>query len=96
MIQQKEKPDSSNLSPDTKTGSSNTYTGGRYYEIHVKGHLSELWTDWFEGLTLEQLDEGEMVLSGTIVDQAALMGILNKINRLNLTLLCVQYLERKE
>ena len=46
--------------------------------------------DWFEGLTIRRLDNGEMVLSGTIPDQAALMGILNKIYRLNLTLFCVR------
>ncbi len=63
---------------------------GRRIEIRVQGHLSEVWEDWFEGLAIERLDNGEMVLSGSIPNQAALMAILNKIHRLNLTLLCVQ------
>ena len=60
---------------------------GGVYEIHVKGHLNNQWSDWLEGLQVKLLDNGEMILSGTIVDQAALMGILNKLNRLNLPLI---------
>ncbi len=62
-------------------------SGGRKYEIQVKGHLNNQWSDWLEGLQVKLLDNGEMILSGTIVDQAALMGILNKLNRLNLPLI---------
>jgi hypothetical protein len=62
---------------------------GRFFEIRVKGHLSNKWTDWLEGLDVKLLDNGEMILSGLIADQAALMGVLNKVNRLNLTLLSV-------
>jgi hypothetical protein len=65
------------------------HAGGGIYQIHVKGHLNNKWSDWLEGLEVRLLDDGEMILSGTIVDQAALMGILNKINRLNLTLLSI-------
>jgi hypothetical protein len=57
-----------------------------FYEIHVKGHLDESWSDWFEGLEVKLLDNGEMILYGSIMDQAALMGVLNKISHLNLTL----------
>ena len=64
-------------------------SGGRQYEIRVKGHLSSQWSDWLDGLEVTLLDSDETVLSGTIVDQAALMGIFNKLNRLNLTLLSV-------
>ncbi len=85
-----------NGSPDTKAGLSNSNGRSRLYEIHVQGHLSEIWADWFEGLTIERLDNGEMVLSGTILDQSALMGILNKIHRLNLALLCVREMNSKE
>jgi hypothetical protein len=63
--------------------------GGAIFEIRVKGHLNAQWSDWLEGLELKLLDNGEMILSGTIVDQAALMGVLNKLYRLNLTLLSV-------
>jgi hypothetical protein len=69
-------------------------TRGRHLEIRVKGHLSSQWSDWLEGLEVMWLDNGETVLSGTIVDQAALMGILNKLNRLNLTLLSVNEVNR--
>ena len=96
MAQLEEKPLYSNLSPDSKTGLNTPDSRGRNFEIHVIGHLSDIWADWFEGLTIERLDDGEMVLSGTIIDQAALMGVLNKINRLNLTLLCVQEIESKK
>jgi hypothetical protein len=64
-------------------------SGAGIFEIRVKGHLNGNWSDWLEGLEVELLDSGEMILSGRISDQAALMGILNKINRLNLTLLSV-------
>ncbi len=62
---------------------------GNRYEIRVRGHLSPEWSDWFEGLALLPLENGEMVLSGRIVDQAALLGVLIKLNRLNLALLSV-------
>jgi len=65
-----------------------------FYEIRVKGHLSQDWSDWLEGLELKLLEDGEMILSGNIVDQAALMGVLNKLNRLNLTLLSVNNVNR--
>ena len=62
-------------------------THAEFFEIHVKGHLDSSWADWLEGLEIKLLDNGEMVLSGHIEDQAALMGVLNKLYRLNLTLL---------
>ena len=96
MAQQEEKPLYSNISPDTKTGLSTPGSRGRNFEIHVIGHLSDVWRDWFEGLTIDRLDDGEMVLSGYIIDQAALMGVLNKINRLNLTLLCLKKIDSKK
>ena len=76
---------------DPSTGS-----GRGYFEIHVKGHLNKEWSDWLEGLEIKLLDDGEMILSGFIVDQAALMGILNKLNRLNLTLLSVNEVKSKD
>jgi hypothetical protein len=76
---------------DLPTGSE-----GGYFEIHVRGYLNDHWSDWLEGLEMRLLDDGEMILSGSIVDQAALMGILNKLNRLNLTLLSVNEVKRKD
>ncbi|HLO27930.1 MAG TPA: hypothetical protein VK249_02270 [Anaerolineales bacterium] len=63
-------------------------------EIRVKGQLNDQWRDWFENMDLRLLENGEMILSGAIADQAALMGILNKLNRLNLTLLSVNEVSR--
>ena len=56
------------------------------YEIRIQGQLDESWTDWLEDLEMKLLDNGEMILSGCIKDQAALMGILNKLYSLNLSL----------
>jgi hypothetical protein len=64
-----------------------THTHGGFFEIHVTGHLDKSWSDWLGGLKMELLDSGEMILFGYIEDQAALMGILNKLYNLNLTLL---------
>jgi hypothetical protein len=63
---------------------------GKWYEIRVRGQLGQDWSDWFEGLALKPLENGEMLLSGRIVDQAALIGILTRLNRLNLALISVQ------
>jgi hypothetical protein len=63
------------------------------FELHVKGQLDESWSDWLEGLEVKLLDNGEMILIGYIGDQAALMGVLNKLYRLNLTLLSVSKIE---
>jgi hypothetical protein len=70
-------------------------SGGRFFEIHVKGHLNNTWSDWLEGMELKLMDNGETVLSGCITDQAALMGILNKLNRLNLTLLSINEIKEE-
>ncbi|MBL8055826.1 MAG: hypothetical protein JNK29_03965 [Anaerolineales bacterium] len=70
-------------------------SAGKSFEIRVKGHLGSQWSDWLAGLEVRQLDNGETMLSGQIVDQAALMGILNTLNRLNLTLLSVSEADPK-
>ena len=66
------------------------------YEIHIRGQLDESWSDWFEGLEVKLVDNGEMILFGHIEDQAALMGTLNKLYRLNLTLLSMSEAEPKK
>jgi hypothetical protein len=63
-----------------------TNTSGGLFEIHVKGQLDKSWSDWLGGLDLELENNGEMILTGHIDDQAALMGILNKLYNLNLTI----------
>jgi len=67
-----------------------------FFEIYIKGHLDSSWADWLEGLEIKLLDNGEMVLFGHIVDQAALMGILNRLYNLNLTLLSVNKVDQKK
>jgi len=64
-------------------------TGPGYFEIRVKGQLNSHWSDWLEGMEVRLLENGEMILFGPIVDQAALMGVLNKLSWLNLNLLSV-------
>jgi len=66
-----------------------------FYEIRVKGQLDESWSDWLEGLEVRLLENGEMILSGHIGDQAALMGTLNKLYGLNLTLLSLSKINSK-
>ena len=57
------------------------------YRIRVEGHLADRWSDWFEGLAIHNDPNGETTLSGSLTDQAALFGVLNKIHALNLTLI---------
>jgi hypothetical protein len=59
------------------------------YQIRVKGHLGREWTDWFEGLTITLADNGDMLLTGLVVDQAALHGLLKKVRDLGMPLLSV-------
>ncbi len=66
------------------------------WEITVRGHLNGDWSDWLDGLQITPSADGDTVLSGTIVDQAALMGILFKLNRLNVTLLSLRQVITKE
>jgi len=54
------------------------------YEICVKGHLDPLWSNWFEGFEIALKDNGETRLSGPVVDQAALSGLLTKVRDLGL------------
>lgn len=60
-----------------------------YYEIKVKGHLDQRWSDWFAGVKMTQLDGGVTLFSGLLLDQAALHGLLEGIRDLNLNLLSV-------
>ena len=59
------------------------------YNIRVKGHLDGRWSDWFDRLEITNLQNGEAMLSGDIVDQAALHGVLAKVRDLNLALVAV-------
>jgi hypothetical protein len=62
---------------------------GRCYEICIGGRLDSSWSDWFEGLDMFPCGENWTILCGRVADQAALLGILNKLCRLNLPLVSV-------
>jgi hypothetical protein len=65
-----------------------------HYEIRVRGHLGSQWTDWFEGLTITLEDNGDTLLTGPVIDQAALHGLLRRVRDLGLPLVSVSPLER--
>ena len=64
------------------------------YQIRIKGHLGSQWTDWFEGLTITREDNGDTLLTGPVVDQAALHGLLKKIRDLGMTLISIQTIDK--
>lgn len=59
------------------------------YEIRVQGHLDQHWSEWFDGLAITYDGDGNTVLSGPLVDEAALHGVLIKVRDLALPLLAV-------
>ncbi|HSR31125.1 MAG TPA: hypothetical protein VLY63_11215 [Anaerolineae bacterium] len=63
------------------------------YEIRIKGHLDDRWADWFGGLTITLEDNGDTLLTGPVVDQAALHGLLRKVRDLGMPLLSVTRIE---
>ena len=63
------------------------------YQIRIKGHLGRQWTDWFGSLTITLEDNGETLLTGPVVDQAALHGLLRKVRDLGMPLLSVSRVE---
>lgn len=66
------------------------------YEIRLSGRLPRDWTDWFDGFGCELTADGETVLTGPVPDQAALLGLLGNVSRLNLTLVSVKRLDEPE
>ena len=63
------------------------------YQIRVKSHLDSDWTNWFEGLTITSEKTGHTLLTGPVVDQAALYGLLKKVRDLGIPLISVNRLE---
>jgi hypothetical protein len=59
------------------------------YQIRLEGHLGPQWTNWFEGLSITLEDNGDTLLTGSVVDQAALYGLLRKVRDLGLPLISV-------
>ena len=63
------------------------------YQIRIKGHLGSQWTDWFEGLAITLEEDGNTLLTGPVVDQAALHGLLKKVCDLGMPLVSVSPVE---
>ncbi len=59
------------------------------YQIRIRGHLGQQWTDWFEGLTITLEEQGDTLLTGPVIDDAALYGVLKKVRDLGMPLLSV-------
>ncbi len=66
------------------------------YEIRVAGHLPSQWSDWFEDLAVTLEPDGTTLLSGPLVDQAALYGLLKKVRDTGLTLISVNQIPSKQ
>ncbi len=66
------------------------------YQIRIEGHLGREWTGWFGGLTITTLDNGETLLTGPVVDQAALHGVLRKVRDVGIPLLSVNRVKPDE
>ena len=66
------------------------------YQIRLKGHLDSQWTDWFEGLTITLEEDGDTLLTGPVIDQSALHGLLRKVRDLGMPLVSVNQVQSKE
>ena len=66
------------------------------YQIRIEGHLGKQWAAWFEGLTISLEANGDTVLTGPVVDQAALYGLLRKTRDLGMPLVSVNRLQVQE
>ena len=66
----------------------------RIYRIRLEGHLGRQWADWFDGLVITLEDNGDTILTGPVIDQAALHGLLKKVRDLGLPLLSVNPIKK--
>lgn len=76
----------------TTPPSTEQYKPGRY-EVRIKGHIDVRWQEWFENVTISLEDNGETLLTATVIDQAALHGLLRKVRDLGLPLISVNRIE---
>jgi len=63
------------------------------FEIRLKGHLDDRWSEWFDGLTITLQEDGDTLLIGQVIDQATLDGLLKKVRNLGITLVSVRPVE---
>lgn len=66
------------------------------YQIRIKGHLDRKWTDWFSGLSITALANGETLLTGPVLDQAMLHSLLRKVRDVGLPLVAVMRVEPEQ
>ena len=69
--------------------STGSHHGAGRYKIRIKGHLHSRWADWFDGLRLTNESDGTTIISGPVLDQAALHGLLQKVRDVGLPLVSV-------
>ncbi len=67
----------------------NDQTQTMVYQIRIKGHLGHQWKNWFENLSISQESNGDTLITGTVIDQAALYGLLKKVRDLGTPLVSV-------
>ena len=68
----------------------------KIYQIRIKDHLSREWTDWFGGLTITLEETGDTLITGPVIDQAALYGLLKKVRDLGMALISVNPVQINE
>ena len=78
---------------DTSTGNHN---GAGWYDIRLKGHLDSRWAAWFDGLSLTHDSDGTTIISGPVLDQAALHGLLQKVRDVGIPLVSVAQIDPDE
>jgi hypothetical protein len=71
--------------PETKTDSNQPLV----YQIRIEGHLGQQWMDWFDGLSITLEEAGDTLLTGPVIDQAALHGLLKKVRDLGMPLVSI-------
>jgi hypothetical protein len=79
-----------------ESNSSNEKAESLIYQIRIKGHLDRKWADWFSGLSITSLENGETLLTGPVLDQAALHGLIRKVRDISLPLVAVIQVESKQ